>query len=193
MTQKSILVVCIFISLHLILSGQNLDKDSILNAVTNNSLSGKAVLLIDLSSQTLYENPAESAIYSKLALEKATENQEWKIAAQALLNLGHASILQGNYDSARMHFNQAKEITQKEEIQYEYFQSLHGIATVLNKLRKSDSAQSILIDVIKQSEESDFRSYTPALWNALAISYDQSGSYDQAIEYYMKAVAYYRE
>lgn len=193
MSQKSILVVCIFISFHLILKAQDVNKDSILNAVTNNSQSDKAELLIDLSTQTLHENPGESAIYSKLALEKATENQEWQIAAQALLNLGHAAILQGNYDSARMHFNQAKEITQKEEIQYEYFQSLHGIATVLNKLRKSDSAQMILLDVIKQSEESDFRSYTPALWNALAISYDQSGSYDQAIEYYMKAVAHYRE
>ena len=186
------LLIFIFVLLSIGLTSLATNIDSLKACISDQKSSDLVPTLNTLAKLLLYEQPDESAGFSKQAISVAKIINDYEGLSIGHIYLGHYYIHNGIFDSAFLNYQTATNISRQHKLHSLHAKALSGLGDYYNRRMQFDSANLIIERAIEISKSNNLESQLPALYNSLAAIADSEGNYTKAIELFFEAEKYYQ-
>ncbi len=194
MKKKYIFLICFFWFSAVIIGAQNQKIDSLLLVLskTRNDI-GKVKLLNAVADTYKSSNPKLMLQYATDALNLSKKINFTTAEGNALLNLGNANIILGEYAKALRYFSDAQYLfetrTEKDKLENKqgHAKALGSIGVVFSEQSNYGKALQYYLKSIKIYEQIKDDEKCAKLYNNIGVVYQSQSSYFKALEYFIKA------
>lgn len=194
MKKKYIFLFCFFWFSAVIIGAQNQKIDSLLLVLseTRNDID-KVKLLNAVADTYKSSNPKLMLQYATDALNLSKKINFTTAEGNALLNLGNANIILGEYTKALRYFSDAQYLfetrTEKDKLENKqgHAKALGSIGVVFSEQSNYGKALQYYLKSIKIYEQIKDDEKCAKLYNNIGVVYQSQSSYFKALEYFIKA------
>jgi len=173
---------------------QNQKADSLISVLqkTRNDID-RAQLLNAIADQYKTSDPKQMLVYAQKAHDLAKKINYQLAEGNALLNLGNANIISGNYPKSLQYFSDAQHLFEnamiKENIEKEkgLAKALGSIGIVFSEQSNYAKALQYYLKSVKIYEQLQDDEKCAKLYNNIGIVYKSQGADFKALEYFIKA------
>ncbi|MFN3755242.1 tetratricopeptide repeat protein [Flavobacterium sp.] len=187
-------LLCAFMLISVVCWSQNQKADSLISVLqkTRNDID-KAQLLNAIADQYKTSDPKLMLDYAQKAYVLAQKINYELAKGNALLNLGNANIISGNYPKALQYFSEAQHLFENATIK-ENNEKEKGLAKALGSMgivfsEQSNYAKALqyYLKSVKIYEQIKEEEKCAKLYNNIGIVYKSQGTDFKALEYFIKA------
>ncbi|WP_223032155.1 tetratricopeptide repeat protein [Hanstruepera marina] len=151
----------------------------------------KKTILLFLVCNCLFCHAQEKQVDSLMLLINQTNSSLQK--AELSAQLGRVYVMQNNLDSAKVYYSQARNIYRKTDSLFAYTQNTMRLGNINLAQNNHIEALKIYQECLSVSNENNFKSLIPHLYNNIGLVYKQIEDFDDAKNNFQEAYKLFLE